>query len=163
KQNISLSPSPRRPFFSGSIIVALAASLVGAGGCSSEFGGTKAGSGGDAGTGGSQVVGGGGASNSGGGPASGGGNINTGGGNINAGGSGGGNISTGGNINTGGGGNISTGGMGSGGEPCVEVQPPEDPEWPGATCENWATEADACGEDWFSEYCDITCGRCVPE
>lgn len=55
------------------------------------------------------------------------------------------------------------GGQGTGGEPCVDVEPPPDPEWPGATCLEWSSETTACGETWFSEYCDVSCGRCVPE
>lgn len=47
-------------------------------------------------------------------------------------------------------------------EVCEDTQPPPDPEWPGADCKAWAEEADACGEAWFAEYCDVTCGRCVP-
>jgi hypothetical protein len=61
----------------------------------------------------------------------------------------------------GGGGMSGAGGMAP--KPCVDVQPPEDPEWPGATCENWVLEAEACGEAWFANYCDVSCGRCVPE
>lgn len=57
-----------------------------------------------------------------------------------------------------------SGGSGTGGaEPCEDTPYPYDPEWPEADCELWATEADACKEDWFEGYCDITCGRCVPE
>jgi hypothetical protein len=48
-------------------------------------------------------------------------------------------------------------------EPCEDAQPPFDPEWPEATCESWAFEADACGEDWFQSYCDVTCARCTPD
>lgn len=47
-------------------------------------------------------------------------------------------------------------------EVCEDKEPPPDPEWPDANCKAWAEEADACGEAWFSKYCDITCGRCVP-
>jgi len=59
-------------------------------------------------------------------------------------------------------------GTGSGGtgvveEPCEDVEPPPDPEWPGATCADWATSTPECGEAWFKDYCDISCGRCVPE
>jgi len=48
-------------------------------------------------------------------------------------------------------------------EPCEDAPPPFDPEWPDATCESWAFEAAACGEDWFQNYCDVSCGRCVPD
>src|SRR6185295_4410705 len=48
-------------------------------------------------------------------------------------------------------------------KPCVDVQPPLDPEWPDATCENWATETQECSAAWFAQYCDVSCGRCVPE
>jgi len=48
-------------------------------------------------------------------------------------------------------------------EPCVDSPAPFDPEWPEATCESWAIEANACGEDWFQNYCDVTCGRCTPD
>jgi len=54
------------------------------------------------------------------------------------------------------------GGMGAAGKPCVDVQPPADPEWPGATCEDWASQTTECTADWFAPYCDVSCGRCVP-
>jgi len=58
----------------------------------------------------------------------------------------------------------SSGGVGgSAPKPCVDVQPPPDPEWPDATCENWATETTECTADWFKSYCDVSCGRCKPE
>lgn len=57
----------------------------------------------------------------------------------------------------------STGGTGVVPEPCEDRDPGPRDDWPGATCENWATESDACNEAWFAEYCDISCGRCVPE
>ena len=59
-----------------------------------------------------------------------------------------------------------TPGGGSGGgaqKPCVDVQPPPTAEWPDATCENWATETTECTATWFANYCDVSCGRCVPE
>lgn len=46
---------------------------------------------------------------------------------------------------------------------CEDIAPPETPEWPGATCAEWATETEECGADWFANYCDVSCGRCVPE
>jgi hypothetical protein len=61
----------------------------------------------------------------------------------------------------GGTGNAGTGGTGS--EPCVDVEPPPTAEWPDATCQNWATETEECGAEWFAEYCDVSCGRCTPE
>jgi hypothetical protein len=48
-------------------------------------------------------------------------------------------------------------------EPCEDAPAPFDPEWPEATCESWAFEAGACGEDWFQNYCDVSCGRCTPD
>jgi glycosyl hydrolase family 45 len=48
-------------------------------------------------------------------------------------------------------------------KPCVDSPAPFDAEWPEATCESWAFEANACGEDWFQNYCDVTCGRCTPD
>jgi hypothetical protein len=47
--------------------------------------------------------------------------------------------------------------------PCVDLEPPPDPEWPDATCVSWAAETTACTESWFTNYCDVSCGRCVPE
>jgi hypothetical protein len=61
-----------------------------------------------------------------------------------------------------GGGLAGGGGMGEAGKPCMDVQPPADPEWPGATCEDWATQTTECAADWFKPYCDVSCGRCVP-
>jgi hypothetical protein len=99
------------------------------------------------------------------GKTSGGGASNTGGGGVVAGSSG--TPGSGGVVNTGGGnggGGTTTGGAGGNAtKPCVDVEPPPDPEWPGATCDNWVNEANACGEAWFSTFCDVTCGRCVPE
>ncbi|HEU4579625.1 MAG TPA: hypothetical protein VFS67_15310 [Polyangiaceae bacterium] len=48
-------------------------------------------------------------------------------------------------------------------KPCVDTAPPFDPEWPDATCERWATETSECSAGWFANYCDVSCGRCVPE
>ena len=48
-------------------------------------------------------------------------------------------------------------------KPCVDVPAPFNPEWPDATCENWATETEECSAAWFAGYCDVSCGRCVPE
>lgn len=67
-----------------------------------------------------------------------------------------------------GGGTVGSGTVGSGGtgvvnEPCVDVEPPPDPTWPEATCEKWANETTECEAAWFAEYCDVSCGRCVPE
>jgi hypothetical protein len=65
--------------------------------------------------------------------------------------------------NTVGSGGTGTGGTGTLAEPCVDVEPPADPEWPDATCQTWANETTECGEAWFADYCDVSCGRCVPE
>jgi hypothetical protein len=64
---------------------------------------------------------------------------------------------------SGGAGGSGVGGGGMGGAPCVDVEPPPDPEWPDATCLNWATETTECSAGWFANYCDASCGRCVPE
>jgi len=53
--------------------------------------------------------------------------------------------------------------MGGGAAPCINIEPPPDPTWPDATCDNWATETTECSAAWFAEYCDVSCGRCVPE
>ena len=72
-------------------------------------------------------------------------------------------IGNGGNSAGGSGGGIANlGGTGTGGKPCVDVEPPPDPKWPGATCQNWANETTECAAGWFSLYCDASCGRCVP-
>jgi len=47
-------------------------------------------------------------------------------------------------------------------KPCVDVEPPPDPDWD-ANCERWATETNECSAAWFANYCDVSCGRCVPE
>ncbi|HKO93342.1 MAG TPA: hypothetical protein VJU61_19440 [Polyangiaceae bacterium] len=47
--------------------------------------------------------------------------------------------------------------------PCVDTPPPPTPDWPDATCENWANETPECSAAWFSQYCDVSCGRCIPE
>ncbi|HYQ16416.1 MAG TPA: hypothetical protein VEQ58_11685 [Polyangiaceae bacterium] len=79
----------------------------------------------------------------------------------------GGTTSTGGVPSSGGTGTVAgNGGMsGAGGtapKPCVDTEPPPDPDWPDATCESWATETEECKADWFKTYCDVSCGRCVP-
>ncbi len=56
-----------------------------------------------------------------------------------------------------------SGGTGMVEPPCVDLEPAPREDWPGATCENWALESDACNEAWFEEYCRISCGRCVPD
>src|SRR5262245_9377661 len=43
--------------------------------------------------------------------------------------------------------------------PCVDVEPPPDPEWPDATCATWAAETEECAAAWFQSYCDVSCGR----
>jgi hypothetical protein len=45
----------------------------------------------------------------------------------------------------------------------VDTEPPFDPDWPDANCERWATETTECSAAWFANYCDVSCGRCVPE
>jgi hypothetical protein len=62
----------------------------------------------------------------------------------------------------------SSGGMTNGNgdnaqKPCVDTQPPPDPNWPNATCANWANETEECKAPWFASYCDVSCGRCVPQ
>jgi len=59
-------------------------------------------------------------------------------------------------------GGVNSAGAATGGKPCVDVEPPPDPDWPGATCKNWATETTECKESWFANYCDVSCGRCTP-
>jgi hypothetical protein len=56
-----------------------------------------------------------------------------------------------------------TAGMPEPPKPCVDVQPPADPEWPGAMCEDWATQTTECAAEWFAPYCDVSCKRCVPD
>lgn len=55
-----------------------------------------------------------------------------------------------------------TGTAGAATKPCVDTPPPPDPEWPGATCADWATETQECAADWFKTYCDVSCKRCTP-
>jgi len=106
-------------------------------------GGTPSGSAGTSSPGGTGVVAMGGSSNPAGGVTSSGG------------------VSTSGGMTTGG--VSSSGGAGgSATKPCVDTKPPPDPEWPDATCENWATETTECTAPWFKTYCDVSCGRCVP-
>jgi hypothetical protein len=60
---------------------------------------------------------------------------------------------------------VSTGGTSSGGtggtSSCTNVAPPFDPNWPDATCDKWANETPECEQDWFADYCDLSCGRCT--
>lgn len=62
---------------------------------------------------------------------------------------------------------VPQGSGGAGGEvlpkPCVDAPPPPDPKWPDSTCFEWATETEECGAQWFAKYCDVSCGRCIPE
>jgi hypothetical protein len=76
----------------------------------------------------------------------------------------GGTNSVGGASGGGGSSGLASGGMSTatGGKPCVDVEPPPNAEWPGATCQNWANESPECTAAWFAEYCDVSCGRCVP-
>jgi len=160
----STSPRARRSFVSVGF-AALAVNFVSAVACTSSptFTDGVPNAGGAATlTGGGVNAGG---ATSGGGPANGGastggkltsvgGGANGGGGASNIGGN-----SSGGSAN----GGSASGGAPAGGAPCVNVEPPPDPEWPDADCERWATETESCGEDWFANYCDVSCGRCVPE
>jgi hypothetical protein len=72
---------------------------------------------------------------------------------------------TGGTTGTGGVGSGGTGGASSGGtggsSTCTDVAPPYDPSWPDATCEKWANETAECAQEWFADYCDLSCGRCT--
>lgn len=149
-QTPSLAPSlPKRRSLLTASLLLLSVVFVSAGGCSNQAPGPllESGAGGGyMGTGSVPGAGGGGPLGGGGGPAG-----NSGGGLV--GDSGGGPAGN------------SGGGPGSGGaEPCEDLTPPYDPQWPDATCESWANESDppACGEDWFKDYCDVSCGRCVP-
>lgn len=143
----SASRHGRHSWFSALLLVGLPLAFMSAGACSNQPTNTWLGSGGSAmlNTGGSVGDG-----NSGGGSALGSGGVLS--------------TNSGGSSSGGGGGSSSGGSPGSGGaEPCEDLAPPYDPEWPEATCESWANEADACVEDWFENYCDVTCGRCVPQ
>lgn len=151
-----------RSILSATFVVALSAAVVSAGGCSNE----PAGIGNDKASGGNAIAAGGitqGPEAGGAGTATGGvgntgsnGGVGTGSGGVSSGGVG---------LTSGGGTFVGSGGTatGTGGAPpCEDIKPPPDPEWPDATCENWATETEECGEAWFAEYCDVSCGRCVP-
>lgn len=46
--------------------------------------------------------------------------------------------------------------------PCVDLEPPPTPEWPDATCAQWAAETSECSAPWFQSYCDVSCARCTP-
>lgn len=46
---------------------------------------------------------------------------------------------------------------------CEDVEPPPSDEWPGVTCFDWAVRSGDCDKEWFTDYCDVTCGRCEPE
>ncbi len=177
----STSSSTPSSKFGGSLLLALTAALTAAAGCSSTGspsqwdgatggtttsssttgGTTTSGTTASAGAGGGSIIGAGAASSVGSGGASGGGLASGGSGVL---GSAGGGPGAGGGANTGNSGGMANQMMGAGGTPpCEDVEPPPDPEWPGATCENWSNETTACGEDWFKDYCDVSCGRCVPE
>jgi hypothetical protein len=184
-QKTSTSRSLRRSVIWASAVASCVA-FVSAAGCSLDetpapaTGGSLSGSGPKAGTGSGGKMGGSGGGSSGGSAGSLGGSGGSGGtvgsgGSLATGGAGGsGAVGTGG-VSTGGAGGVGTGGVGTGGggmnsggvagsgKACVNVEPPPDPEWPGATCDNWANETTACTESWFSRYCDVSCGRCVPE
>lgn len=153
-----------RSFLSASVAGALFAALVAAGGCSNEAAGpalayTTGGPTGSGGTQGSAVAGGptGATGTTTGGDAS--SATSTTAATTTTGAS---NASTGTTTGTGVGG-TGTGGTSAVAEACVDVEPPPDPEWPDATCVNWATETEECDAAWFADYCDVSCGRCVPE
>jgi hypothetical protein len=126
----------------------------GSGGKPAGSGGSAAINGGNPSSGGAPVLGSGGMS-SGGVPA---GGMSAGGSLVGSGGMNSAGAGTGGSM-----GGMSTGGVGGVAEPCMDREPPPDPTWPGATCENWALETDECSAGWFAEFCDVSCGRCVPE
>jgi hypothetical protein len=48
-------------------------------------------------------------------------------------------------------------------KPCVDVEPPPDPMWPDGNCKRWAAETTECTAAWFANFCDVSCGRCIPE
>jgi endo-1,4-beta-xylanase len=50
---------------------------------------------------------------------------------------------------------------GTGGKACTNVRP-TGTEWDEATCEQWATETEECGNSWMisGNYCNESCGRC---
>ena len=143
--------------------------MLATGGCSSETPATSASAGtvSSAGTGAGNVIGVAGALGSNGGASGAGSPAGSGSFSASAGSTAlGGSSSNGGNgANNGGASNGGASNGGTGGsapKPCMDVEPPADPKWPGATCENWATETTSCKEAWFANYCDISCGRCVP-
>lgn len=141
--------------------------LLGSGGASNRGGSAPAASGGA--TSASGAPGSGGAVSSSGGASSGGvvsssGGLGSGGTVGGGGGLGNGGMATGGLSGGGmGSGGLGSGGMATGGKACVDVEPPPDPEWPGATCLDWATTTPECDAAWFAGFCDVSCGRCVPE
>lgn len=156
-------PRRRRPLIPASIVISLTATLLSTGGCSTkpDYNATTFATGGGNS---SNLASGGSTGVDGTGSTMGSGNSNSGSGaSLGSGASAG--VGTGGGANNNaGGGPQSGGGPGSGGsEPCVDTPAPFDATWPEATCESWKNEADACVEDWFADYCDVTCGRCVPD
>jgi len=165
----SASRSYRRPVLSASLVFAAAVTVSATHGCSSQaesdpdgplpFSGFAAGAAGTGPVASAGASAGGAPTGSGGAPST----SSAGEGNVTPGGL------DNGTASSSGGAPISSGGAGGAGgappvpEVCEDAPPPFDPDWADATCESWAFEANACGEDWFANYCDVTCGRCVPE
>ena len=155
----------RRSLFSATFVATVSATLASAGGCGTAENGLDSSDGDFVSGSGANVhsIGSGGVTQMGtGGTTSGAGGGNSG-GSVGVG-TGGGAVSATGGATASGGAVSGSGGVATGGsEPCVDVEPPPTEEWPDATCQNWATETEECGADWFSEYCDASCGRCVPD
>ena len=125
----------------------------GTGGSPGETGGAAGASGGSVSTGGAGPVGGSGGTVTGG-QASGGSTSGGSSGSLTGG------QGTGGSI-TGGAGGTATGGGGTGGKACTNVRP-TGTDWDEATCDQWATETEECGNAWMinGNYCNESCGRC---
>lgn len=60
------------------------------------------------------------------------------------------------------GGRFSTSSGGAVQEPeCTNILP-MNTDWPEATCEDWATKTADCDAEWFTGYCEESCGHCTP-
>jgi endo-1,4-beta-xylanase len=59
------------------------------------------------------------------------------------------------------GGSAGTATGGTGGKACTNVRP-TGTEWDEATCDQWASETEECGNAWMinGNYCNESCGRC---